>query len=160
MASIVGHTVYADDGTGRSWDLDAMVRTDGDGTTHPQAEWSARELEVVAQWRSVVFRSDRIELIRSEVAVLRARAAMADDDFNATTDKLTTAQAEAAQIKGSTPAVTLAYVTAIRDKLGIVADAIVDGYRWRQDVDSLMARLCLDLAWLSQVVGEVTQDPP
>ena len=160
MASgqLVGHTYVAEDG--RVWDLDAMVRTDPDGSRHPSSEWSAEERVIVEQWRAIAFRQDRIELIRAGVATLQVRATMADDDFNATTAKLTEAQSQAAQIKGSTPALTLAYVTAIRDKLGIIADAVVDGYRWRQDVDSLFALLCNDLAWLGEVVGEITQDPP
>ena len=160
MASgqIIGHTYAADDG--RVWDLDAMVRTDPDGSTHPQAEWSADELACVMQWRDVVWRTDRAKLIRKEVATLRARAATANADYVTADGLWTAAQAQAAQIKGSTPALTLAYVTAIRDKVGILADAIVDLLAWRKTADSYIEALCYDVAWLGALAVDLTDDPP
>lgn len=160
MTRIEQHTAYADDGTGRSWDLDAMVRTDGDGSTHPQAEWSAAELATVMQWRDVVWRQDRVKLIRKEVATLRTRAANADADWTTAAGMLADAQADVTTIANSTPALTLAYVTAIRDKMAAMAQRQVAALQWRQQVDVYVRDLCLDEAWLGALAVDLTDDPP
>lgn len=71
---IVGRTFVADDG--RVWDLDTMVRTDPDASTHPRAEWSEVETAAVDGWLLIVNREKiRADLAAGIVALKDARTA-------------------------------------------------------------------------------------
>ena len=91
--------------------------------------------------------------IRQRIAALRAAADLAVTDRVTATTAAITATTTAAQVRASTPALSLAYVTAIRGQIGALWQAIAGLEAWRAQIDQGYALAVRSVADLSDIVA-------
>jgi len=91
--------------------------------------------------------------IGDRVASLRSSATAATADQATASAAATTETAIAAAVKASTAALTLAYLTAVRDQLGAIHTTLADLQTWRAQTDSGSALATTATADLATVVA-------
>ena len=91
--------------------------------------------------------------IGTRVTALRSAATVATTDQATATSAATSETAMAATVTASTPAVTVAYLTAIRDQIAALHTTLADLQSWRAQMDSGYALATTATADLATVVA-------
>lgn len=91
--------------------------------------------------------------IGARVTSLRAAAATTTTDQATAVAAATAETTRAASVKASTPAASLAYVTAIRDEVAAIHTMLAEIYSWRAQIDAGYALAVTSTADLATVVA-------
>lgn len=91
--------------------------------------------------------------IGTRVTALRSAAAAATTDQAAATKAATSETESAAAVRASTPAVTLAYLTLVRDQVAQIHTMLADLQTWRAQMDAGYALAMTATADLATVVA-------
>ena len=159
---IVGHTFVADDG--RIWDLETMVRTDPDGTQHPESEWTDAERAAARNWVLRITLGEIYSDIRVLVGSVELITARTLEDIEDAQNR----QIQIGQWEDSTTALAATIrgipsptVAQIKEQLALacerdvrVAQEFVTWFAWRQTVDELLGLLARCLGGLTRLVTE------
>ena len=158
------------DTPGRSWNLDTMVRTDPDGTTHPRSEWSDAEKAAADSWLATAKLNDLFTQLRTLIGSVELITTQAEADITMAEtrqgdiqDWQTATTAHAGVIR-SVPSPTVAQ---IKEELAVACerDVTIAGqldniYGWRSLVDQLLELLAQCVAGLARLITRTTNGAP